>query len=146
MNQNMAENALALLQYLSAPGSPIPTLTEYTPPTTVFFSYLGLFFIYSFTTAKILYSALLVACLIFVRVTYIDPAPAMKKGRGVWREQGRGVVAVLAGILGSLLMPNIVALLMRHVLGKSMSWFSSQYSAIALYGPASLLGKRLLIW
>ncbi|KAF9458872.1 hypothetical protein BDZ94DRAFT_1225561 [Collybia nuda] len=141
--QNMAENTLALLQHLSASGSPIPTLTEYTPPTTVFFSYLGFFFIYSFTTAKVMYSALLAVSLVFVRATYVDPAPAMKKGRGVWAEQRRGAVAVVVGILGSVLMPNLVAVVMQRVLGKSMSWFASQYSAIMLYGPASLLGALL---
>lgn len=136
----MAENALALLQYLSAAGSPIPTLTTYTRPTTVFFSHLGFFAIYSFTTAKIMYTALFASSLIFVLVTYVDPAPAMKKGRGVWREQGRGMRAVIAGIIGSLLVPNIVAFIMKTVLGKGMSWFASQYSAIVLYGSASLLG------
>jgi len=137
----MAENTISLLRYLSAPTSPLPSLTAgYTRPTTVYYSHLGHFFIYSFTTAKILYGLLLGASAIFVKLTFVEPAPALKKTRGVWREQGRGMVAVVAGIVGSVLVPNIVAVIMQRVLGKGMSWFASQYSALALYGPAALLG------
>ncbi|GLB41442.1 putative peptide hydrolase [Lyophyllum shimeji] len=141
--QNMAENTLALLRYLSAAGSPIPTLTTYTRPTTVFFSYLGHFFIYSFTTAKIMYTALLVASIVLVVATYNDPAPALRKGRSVWSEQARGLRAVVAGLLGCVLVPNLVALVMMRVLGKGMSWFANEYSAMVLYVPAALLGTLL---
>jgi hypothetical protein len=138
----MAENAISLLRYLSAPSSPLPSLTAgYTRPTTVYFSHLGHFFIYSFTTAKLLYGLLLGASVLFVKLTFIEPAPALKKARGVWSEQGRGMLAVVSGILGSLLVPNIVAVIMQRVLGKGMSWFASQYSALALYGPAAVLGE-----
>jgi len=138
----MAENTISLLRYLSAPTSPLPSLTAgYTRPTTVYYSHLGHFFIYSFTTAKILYGLLFGASAIFVKLTFVEPAPALKKTRGVWREQGRGMVAVVAGIVGSVLVPNIVAVIMQRVLGKGMSWFASQYSALALYGPAALLGE-----
>ncbi|RDB27664.1 putative endoplasmic reticulum metallopeptidase 1 [Hypsizygus marmoreus] len=141
--QNMAENTLELLRYLSSPGSAIPTLTTYKRPTTVFFSYLGYFFIYSFTTAKILYTVLLLASITLVGFTYVKPAAALRNGRGVWRAQVKGVAAIVAGTVGSFVVPNVVALIMRYGLGKGMSWFASEYSAIALYGPASLLGALL---
>ena len=52
--QNMGENALALLHYLASSESPITTLPEHPPrPTTVYFSHLGRFWMYSFTTAKV---------------------------------------------------------------------------------------------
>ncbi|KAF8075052.1 hypothetical protein FPV67DRAFT_1475846 [Lyophyllum atratum] len=143
VGQNMAENTLALLRFLSAAGSPIPTLTTYTRPTTVFFSYLGYFFIYSFTTAKILYTALLVASIALVRMAYKNPAPALRNSRGVWHEQARGMRAVIAGLVGCLLVPNVVALVMHRVLGKAMSWFSNEYSAVVLYAPTALLGALL---
>lgn len=140
----MGENTLALLRYLSAPGSPLPTLTEgYVRPTTVFFAHIGYFFIYSFTTAKIIYGALFLASLVFVKATFVNPAPALKKGRGVWGEQVRGIVAVVAGVIGSILVPNLVAVIMQRVLGKGMSWFAREYSALLLYGPAALLGVLL---
>ncbi|KAF5379478.1 hypothetical protein D9615_006633 [Tricholomella constricta] len=140
--QNMAENTLALLRYLSAAGSPIPTLTTYTRPTTVFFSYLGHFFIYSFTTAKVIYTALLAASIALVVATFQAPAPNGKR-HGVWAEQARGMLAVVAGIVGCLFVPNVVAFIMSRVLGKAMSWFASEYSAIVLYAPAALLGTLL---
>ncbi|KAG6901677.1 hypothetical protein C0995_009232 [Termitomyces sp. Mi166 len=137
--QNMAENTLALLRYLSAKGSPIPTLTTYTRPTTVFYSYLGHFFIYSFTTAKIIYTSLFLASIIFVASTYQNPTP----GGTFWSGQARGAIAVVAGLMGTLLVPNVVAFLLRYVLGKGMSWFANEYSAIVLYAPAALLGALL---
>lgn len=139
----MGENTLALLKHLSAEGSPLPSLTDgYSRPTTVFFAHVGhTFFIYSFATAKIMYSALLLASLALIRWTFVDPAPALRKGHGFWREQAKGAVAVVAGIVGTILMPNIVALIMSKVLNKAMSWFKSPLAPLGLYGPSALLGE-----
>src|SRR6266446_5057612 len=101
----MGENALALIRYLSLSDSPVAKLTEgYSPPSTVFYAHVGpTFFMYSFSTAKIIYTALFIASFALVRLTFVDPAPALKSGHGFWREQGKGVVAVMAGIGGTLL-------------------------------------------
>ena len=87
-----------------------------------------------------MYSALLVASFVLVRLTFVDPAPALKAGHGFWREQGKGAIAVTAGIAGTLLLPNVVAIVMRSVLNKGMSWFKNPLAPIGLYGPAALLG------
>ena len=80
----MGENALALLHHLSSPASLLPSLiTGYTPPTTVFFSSLGYFVSYSYRTAKIIYVLLLAASIVLVRVIYVEPAPALRKGKGI---------------------------------------------------------------
>jgi hypothetical protein len=127
----MAENTMALLNYLSSPASPLPSLTTgYTPPTTVYFSYFGHFFIYSFNTAMRLYALLLIASVVFVKLT---------SGKNVWQEQAKGAAFVLGSIAGAVIVPNIVAALMQSM-GKGMSWFSREYSPLALYGPAALLG------
>ncbi|KIM39558.1 hypothetical protein M413DRAFT_447037 [Hebeloma cylindrosporum] len=143
--QHMGENTLALIRYLSSSESPVANLTEgYSRPSTVFYAHVGpTFFIYSFTTAKIMYTALLVASFALVRLTFVDPAPALKSGHGFWREQGKGVIAVTAGIAGTLLVPNVVAVVMRSVLNKGMSWFKSPLAPIGLYGPAALLGAMI---
>ncbi|KII83063.1 hypothetical protein PLICRDRAFT_180757 [Plicaturopsis crispa FD-325 SS-3] len=141
--QHMGENTLALLEHLSSAASPLPELTAgYSRPTTVFFSHLGWFFVYSFATARILYSALLAATLVFVYLSYADPAPALKKGvgRGVWSAQVRGAGAIVLGVLGAIVLPNVQAAVMQRVLGKGMSWFSSEVSTIVLYGPTALAG------
>ncbi|EPQ26656.1 uncharacterized protein PFL1_05636 [Pseudozyma flocculosa PF-1] len=44
------------------------------------------------------------------------------------------VVSLLAAVVGA----NAVALLMVHVLGRGMSWFSHEWAAVALYGPPAL--------
>ncbi|KDR80962.1 hypothetical protein GALMADRAFT_1358006, partial [Galerina marginata CBS 339.88] len=128
--QHMAENTLALLRHLSSSESPISSLTEgYTRPTTVYFAHVGrTFFMYSFATAKAMYTVLLLASVGL-------------KGNGFWREQGKGAVAVFAGVLGTLAVPNVVAAVMRHVLNKGMSWFKSPLAPLGLFGPAALLGR-----
>lgn len=66
--QHMAENTLALMQFLSSPESPLPTLTTgYTKPTTVFFSILNSIFVqYSFATANALHLVLFVSSVLLV--------------------------------------------------------------------------------
>lgn len=137
----MGENALALLHYLSSPKSPLPSLAGgYFAPTTVFFSNLGWFMSYSYSTAKIMYTSLFFASIILVKTIYVDPAPALKGGKGVWKEQTRGVVAVICGAGGAIVGANVVAVVMQRVLGKGMSWFASELSTLGLYGPAALTG------
>lgn len=139
----MGENVLALMRYLSSAGSPLPTLTEgYARPSTVFFSHInGWFFMYSFATAKVMYTLLFFASLALVRITYVDPAPALKKiGNGFWREQIKGGMAVVFGVIGTLLIPNLVAVVMKYALNKGLSWFASPLMPLALYGPAAILG------
>lgn len=137
----MGENVLALLLHLSSPESPLPTLTDgYHRPDTVFFQYLGQFFIYSFRTATIMYLALFGLSLVLVRLTYVDPAPALKKSKSMLGEQLKGLIAAGGAFIGSFVGANVVAVVMHTVLGKGMSWFSSELSCIALYGPAALTG------
>jgi len=137
----MADNTLALLQYLASPESPLPSLdTGYTKPETVFFSIFDLFFRYSFQTAKITYFIFFITSLGFVKLTYVDPAPALKKGRAMWQEQFRGVAAVIAAPIGALIGANTVAYIMTNVFNKGMSWFSVELSCLVLYLPPALAG------
>ena len=45
--------------------------------------------------------------------------------------------------MGAIVGTNLVALIMVNVLGKGMSWFSSEMSTLRLYGPAALTGKSV---
>ncbi|KAH7910240.1 hypothetical protein BJ138DRAFT_132560 [Hygrophoropsis aurantiaca] len=139
--QHMAENTLALLEYMSSPDSPLPSLASgYARPSTVFFSHLGIFFMYSYRTAKILYSVLFLASIILVSRTSVDYAPALKKGSGVIGQQMRGILAVSASALGAILGANLVAFTMQRVLFKGLSWFKSESAPVWLYAPAALTG------
>ncbi|KAJ7639617.1 hypothetical protein DFH06DRAFT_1217545 [Mycena polygramma] len=128
--QNMGENTLALIRHLTAPGSALPKLKagfEHKRMHMVYFGLLSHFFMYRFSTAKVIYGALL--------------AGSLALTRPVWNGQQRGVLAVMGGLFGSLLVPNLVAVVMHRVLGKGMSWFAgAHFSAIGLYAPATLLG------
>ncbi|KAJ7202713.1 hypothetical protein B0H12DRAFT_1206341 [Mycena haematopus] len=129
---NMGENTLALIRHLTAPGSAIPKLAhfEHKRMRVVYFGLMSHFFMYRFSTAKAVYGTLLAGSLVLTR--------------SVWKGQRRGVLAVMIGLLGRLLTPNIVALVMHRVLGKGMSWFAGgHFAAIGLYAPATLLGQGL---
>ncbi|KAI0766101.1 hypothetical protein BD413DRAFT_605949 [Trametes elegans] len=139
--QHMGENVLALLLHLTSNESPLPELVVgYTRPQTVFYEYFGYFLVYSYSTAKLLYTVSFVFLLAIARVTYVNPAPALKKGASFLGDQVKGIIAVTAAFLGALISANAVAFLMATVLGKSHSWFSSVFACIALYGPAALTG------
>src|SRR5260221_2777470 len=105
----MAENVLSLIRDLTSSDSPLPSLTNgFTKPRTVFFSHLfGSFFRYSYTTAKIIYTALLVISVVFVRVTHVP-----SKSGGFWTEQLKGWVAVFVSFLVALLTSNVAAIIM----------------------------------
>ncbi|KAJ3727351.1 hypothetical protein DFJ43DRAFT_1133193 [Lentinula guzmanii] len=119
--QNFAENTLALLlHYLRR---------RFTKPST--------FWMYSFSTAKMMYAVLLVDAVILITAT-------AKSARahalfGSLATLGQPTLAVLSAFIGSLLGTNAVALVMRYLLGKPLSWFRNEYSAIVLYGPAAIL-------
>ena len=126
--QHMAENSLALLRFLSSDASPIPRLEHgFARPRTVFFSNLGLFVVYSFTMAKIMYVALFGASLYLVWSTGV---------KRVWTALG----AIIFAIVGALLGANGLAFVMTNVLHKGMSWFRAEYFPVFLYGPAAIVG------
>lgn len=129
--QHMADNVLALLQYLSSDASPIPGLVDgFSHPRTVFFTTFHLFFVYSFTTAKILYVSLFSLSLVLLRLARV---------RRVWS----GIGAVVAAVLGSVVGANVVAFVMQHTLKKPLSWFKAEYHPVLLYGPAAITGALL---
>ena len=138
--QHMGDNVLAVLLHLSSPESPLPHLTEgFSRPKTVFFQFLGVFIIYSFRTAILLYSGLFVASVILVRAVYVDPAPALKQ-KSVLVEHVKSAAAVASAVVGALVGANIVAFVMTGLLGKSLSWFNSERACVFLYAPAALSG------
>jgi hypothetical protein len=49
----------------------------------------------------------------------------------------------MAAIAGTLIAPNLVALVMSKGLNKGMSWFSSPFAPILLYAPPTFLGALL---
>ncbi|KAF7431225.1 hypothetical protein PC9H_006946 [Pleurotus ostreatus] len=129
--QHMGENALALLQHLSSPDSPLPSLTSgYTAPSTVFISHTGFFFSWSFATAKVLYVSF------FLVLIYTVPSSSKAKSGGLVP----GIISLVYAGIGAVVVPNIVAAIMQYGLGKGMSWFSREFSTVVLFGPPAFLG------
>ncbi|KZT56782.1 hypothetical protein CALCODRAFT_470601 [Calocera cornea HHB12733] len=132
--QHMAENVLALLTHLTSADSPLPHLTEYKRPATVYYSLLNSFFIsYSYDLALLMSASLLFWALTLALVTTRD-----------WTVVPRAWAGILGGLLGALGSANAVAFLFSHVLGKPLSWFAREWLCIALYSPPALLGAVLV--
>jgi hypothetical protein len=141
----MAENAYALLHYLSSDASPLPSLAAgYSRPSTVYFSYLSSFYMYSAPTALIAYSLLTLASLAYVRATFVEVNPVVRHKGGILSELGQGSKAIVVGVAGAFLGTIVVAFIMDRVLGRGMSWFSREFSCLALYSPAALTGMYSL--
>ncbi|KAE9386618.1 hypothetical protein BT96DRAFT_1026164 [Gymnopus androsaceus JB14] len=127
--QNFGENTLALLLYLSSPpsgatanASTIASLTRgYTKPTTVYFSLLG-----NSGCASI-------------GLVVLGTGASSISGQGF----AKPALAVTLAFVGCLIGSNAVALLMKFVLRKPLSWFRSEYSTMVLYGPPAVLGALL---
>ncbi|KAI9448865.1 hypothetical protein BJY52DRAFT_1206477 [Lactarius psammicola] len=138
--QRMAENTLAILQYLSSDASPLPSLTTgYSRPATVFFTQFGRFFQYQFATARLMYGTLFALSLTLARFAHQKRAPG-SSSTGFLTEQWKGVRALLAAFGGAIIGANGLAAMMHRVLGRNMSWFASEHSALLLYGPATFGG------
>ncbi|KAH8993018.1 hypothetical protein EDB92DRAFT_1986255 [Lactarius akahatsu] len=138
--QRMAENALAMLQYLSSDASPLPSLTTgYSRPATVFFTQFGRFFQFQFATARLMYGTLFALSLTLARFAYQKRAPG-SSSTGFLTEQWKGARALLFALCGALIGANGLAAMMHRALGRNMSWFASEHSALLLYGPATFGG------
>lgn len=142
----MADNTLAILKYLSSDESPLGQLANgFHKPTTVFFSIVHLFFLYSTETAQMMYATLLVCAVAFTYATYRDPsARPGTTGVSVWAAHGHGIFLLTIGLLGSIIAVNAHAVVMHRVMGKNMSWFATELSPLLLYGPSALAGKSAL--
>lgn len=142
--QHFGENALALAKFLSASPTLLPSLEQgFKKPAMVFFSNMGVYASYSFFTAKILFALTVLATLAVIPVVHVNYAPALKRSGGVWTDHFKGVGVVVVSGLGALIGANVVAVVMQRVLGRGMSWFSSELSCLGLYGPAAFTGMYI---
>ncbi|KAH9021484.1 hypothetical protein EDB84DRAFT_1512163 [Lactarius hengduanensis] len=138
--QRMAENTLAILQYLSSDESPLPSLTTgYSRPATVFFTQFGRFFQFQFATARLMYGTLFALSLTLARFAHQKRAPGSSSTIFL-TEQWKGARALLFALCGALIGANGLAAMMHRALGRNMSWFASEHSALLLYGPATFGG------
>lgn len=90
---------------------------------------------YSFKTATRLYGSILFVSLMFLIVFAPTNVPHRTS------VNIRAALGVVGGLLASVIVPNVVALVMTRVLGKGMSWFSREWYCIVLYGTPALTGN-----
>lgn len=137
----MAENTLAILQFLSSDASPLPSLKAgYSRSASVFFTQFGHFFQFQFATARLIYGALFALSFTLARFSYRKRAPG-SSSQAFLKEQWKGVRSLLVAFVGALIGANGLAAMMHRVLGHNMSWFASEHSALLLYGPATFSGS-----
>jgi len=123
---------MALLRHLTSPASPLPHMREYAPPQTTYFSFLGRYlFMWKFATSARMYNTFFAISLFFM----VTASPIRRVG-----VYGASLLGICGGLVGAVLSVNIVALVMTRVLGKAMSWFSVESSALILYGGPAIVG------
>ena len=126
--------------------------TGYTRPTTVFFSDFGRFIQYQFSTARLMYGTLFALSLSLAWFVYSERLPpgsrsgskSLTTAGGFWKAQWNSIRAHFIAFGGALIGANGLAVIMHRVLGRNMSWFASEHSALLLYGPAALTGSSVL--
>lgn len=125
---------MALLRHLTSSESPLPDLREYTPPQTTYLSILGKYFLmWKFTTATRMYNTFF-ALSLFLMVAL---SPTRRVGA-----YGPAFLGIFGGLLGAIASVNIIALFMTRVLGRAMSWYAIESSALALYGGPAIVGTQ----
>jgi hypothetical protein len=136
----MGDNILSMLRELTGPRSALPSLAAQGPtaPSRVYASYLGSFINLSPLVAGLIYTILLATSL-YLLCQVSAPAPFLRTVARATIKDGPELGAFIGG--------NALAALMR-ALGRPMSFFAVEYSALLLYGPAALGGAlgSLLVW
>ncbi|THH03322.1 hypothetical protein EW145_g6351 [Phellinidium pouzarii] len=158
--QHMGETAYALLKFLASKESPLLELSGgHEKPQTVFFSFLGAFFIkYSFATAISLHAVLFAASIALISSTPTSVSASVavleKKGAENIRRKVpevsapsnigisifKGILLLSTACLAAVLSANMVALFMVHVLDRPLSWYKAELSCLLLYGPPAFTG------
>ncbi|KAG1812310.1 hypothetical protein EV424DRAFT_1349346 [Suillus variegatus] len=119
--QHMAENTSALIEHLAPPASPLPGLASgYGHPHTIFFTYLGIFFVYSFHTAKLT---------VFVR------SASGPSERSATME--KALFSVVLGGLGAVVGANVIVFMMQQVSGSGNGLVQGQIWAVNIVWPCS---------
>lgn len=129
----MGENLMALLHYLTSSASPLPRLSEPTPPRTTYFAFLGRYFVmWKFSTASRMYNTFFGISIVLL----IGLSPSRRIGLHL-----AAFISVLGSLVGAILAVNVVAFVMKHVLDNGMTWFAVEWHALVLYGAPALFGN-----
>jgi len=125
--QHLGENTLALATFLAEEGD----LSDMEKTASVvYFDVFGQFFVfYSMKAATI--SHIAIALLAAGTVALGASRPTLKS-----------LISVILSLVMSTLAPNICAVAIR-LMGKTMIWFTHEWLAVAVFGPASAAG---MLW
>jgi hypothetical protein len=98
-----------------------------------------------------MYGTLFALSLSLAWFVYYERMPGSRLGSkspttagGFWKAQWNSIRAHLMAFGGALIGANGLAVIMHRVLGRNMSWFASEQSALLLYGPAALTGSSFV--
>ncbi|KAL7413564.1 hypothetical protein BDY24DRAFT_388928 [Mrakia frigida] len=132
--QHFGANVLSLVDSLTSPGSALPNIEKKgtKKQTLVYFSFFDkIFVMYELEAAGRIARGLgsMVILLLVNRTAWIH-----------WKSYVVALAGTVGSVVGALVGVNVVALVMSKVLDRSMSWFSHEFLALALYSPPAFLG------
>lgn len=123
-------------------------------PDVVFYSlFASMVIVYSGTTARIMYTVWAFICIGMVWAGSPKAAVSSnqsEKGKSIKDSEtqsishaslvGRSVLHLLFTLILSILYSNILAFVMRTVLGRQLTWFAGEWRPVGLYAWPTLLG------
>ncbi|KAG0055922.1 hypothetical protein BGZ83_007045 [Gryganskiella cystojenkinii] len=128
--QHLGENTLAMAIFLAEEGN-LTNLQR--TASVVYFDVFGQFFVsYSMRSAAL--SHLVIVVLVIATLVLGASRPSLKS-----------LIGVMLSLIMATLAPNLCAIALRSM-GKSMIWFSHEWLALAVFGPASAAGMLWVQW
>ncbi|XP_035900322.1 endoplasmic reticulum metallopeptidase 1-like [Anopheles stephensi] len=138
--QRTGDNILALTRELANGDelSRVATDTNLAEGYSVFFDVLGLFFVhYSLSAARIINVTLAVLSLLLPLMELCRPVRRVGE-RDIFKQTFVGLLGTVCGTVASVLVVLIIANRLDAI-GRAMSWFSTPYLILGLYGCPVIL-------
>lgn len=138
MMQHFGDNILAIINHLaSSPRSKLvgnKPFPRNTPP--IYFSIAGRFF--AMIPAEKFRTVVMGVCAI--SNYFMTTIGRADKHFGALKYALGALLFTVASIVAALASSNAVALIMVHLIGKPLSWFSREWLPIVLFGPPAVVG------
>jgi hypothetical protein len=136
--QHFGDNVLAIVNHLTtSPNSKLANNRPFHPKTPpIYFSIAGRYF--TMIPAEKYRTVIMGVCA--MSNYFLTTMARADKHFGALKYALASLFFTVMSLLAALVSSNVVALVMVHVFGKPLSWFSREWLPIVLFAPPALLG------